>query len=321
MLITTAAGSLPGTDYRGALGVVSQSYPRLLPLPELPARGPGSQIIGRALALLPELGFELDRGQWRLASHPSSAQRRAQAQWRGDLDDVEELLTGFDQTLKVAFAGPWTLAGSVASRNGELLLSDAGAVREVTDALAIGIAQLTDELANRLPAATVRHQLDEPLLVAVHAGTLRTQSGLRRHPGVPADQLRAGLAGFAPNSILHCCAGGSWLQLAQQSQLQAVSVDAALLRGTDELDQLAAWWASGRTVVLGVVDTGNPEQQEAEMVATAERILQAIGSPDASRLIVGTACGMAGWQPSQVTRQLRRQAKAAEQLSEWLYQG
>ncbi|WP_077685532.1 hypothetical protein [Tessaracoccus aquimaris] len=109
----TAAGSLPGTDFRGALTAMTEALPEVLPLPELPARGVASQLVGRALGLIDGLGFDLQPAGWRLTPHSTAEQRRARAQWRNDLDDTEELLQGFDQTLKVGVAGPWTLAACV----------------------------------------------------------------------------------------------------------------------------------------------------------------------------------------------------------------
>ena len=41
MMRVTAAGSLPGDDFRGALTAMAEVLPEVLPLPELPARGVG----------------------------------------------------------------------------------------------------------------------------------------------------------------------------------------------------------------------------------------------------------------------------------------
>lgn len=65
----TAAGSLPGDDFRGALSAVAEALPELLPLPELPARGLASQMTGRALGLISGLGFDVQPAGWRLTSH------------------------------------------------------------------------------------------------------------------------------------------------------------------------------------------------------------------------------------------------------------
>ncbi|MGO1488357.1 MAG: hypothetical protein ACTHWA_07350 [Arachnia sp.] len=49
----TATGSLPGDDFRGALGALTEVLPDILPLPELPDRGVGSQMVGRRWASSP----------------------------------------------------------------------------------------------------------------------------------------------------------------------------------------------------------------------------------------------------------------------------
>ena len=67
-MLITAAGSLPGTDFRGALTAMAETLPEVLPLPELPARGVGSDMIGRALGLISGLGFDVQPAGWRLVA-------------------------------------------------------------------------------------------------------------------------------------------------------------------------------------------------------------------------------------------------------------
>ena len=203
----TAAGSLPGTDFRGALSAMSEALPELLPLPELPERGIGSQMVGRALGLIDDLGFDLQPAGWRLTPHSSSEHRKARAQWRQDLDDAEELIQGFEGLLKVGVAGPWTLAACVERFAGDRLLADHGARRELTQALAEGVRTLRSDLARRLPAADVLIQLDEPNLVAVAGGGIPTASGFSKHRRVDVPELVTALKPFA-DGVLHCCAGG-----------------------------------------------------------------------------------------------------------------
>ena len=84
-MLITAAGSLPGTDFRGALTAMAEALPEVLPLPELPARGVGSDMIGRALGLVSGLGFDLQPAGWRLVPNPGADHRRAVAQCRREL--------------------------------------------------------------------------------------------------------------------------------------------------------------------------------------------------------------------------------------------
>ena len=306
----TAGGSLPGTDFRGALKAMTEMLPDLTPWPELPARGPGSGMIGRALGLVDGLAFDLQPAGWRLTDHGDAQHRRAQAAWRRDLDDAEELLQGFEGTLKVAVAGPWTLAASVERPTGDKVLADHGARREIGQALLEGVQRLGAELARRLPGTAVEWQLDEPALVAVREAGIPTASGFSRHRRVEDTDLRDGLAPFA-DAILHCCAGGRWLDVAARAGFRTAYVDAAVA----DVDALGDWLDQGRSLVLGVVDTASGERQPADrLVDNARLVTREVGVSDA--LILGTACGLAGWAQADVTWQLDQLRRAAELLSQ-----
>ena len=314
----TAAGSLPGTDFRGALSAMSEALPEILPLPELPERGPHSQLVGRALGLIDGLGFDVQPAGWRLTSHSSADHRRAQAAWRHDLDDAEELLQDFGGVLKVGVGGPWTLAACVERPRGDRLLADHGARRELAQALADGTARLRADLARRLPACEVLVQVDEPSLVAVAGGAVPTASGFSRHRRVGIPELAGALAPLA-SGVLHCCAPGAWLGWARSAGFGTVSVDAALV-GEEEL---ARWLDEDRPVILGVVDTsGGRVQSIDELVTRTLRLLRTVAIDDAAdHVVLGTACGLAGWRPRDVVTQLRNLSAAAPLVEEALHRG
>ena len=314
----TASGSLPGDDFRGALTAMAELLPDVTPLPELPARGVGSQFIGRALGLIDGLGFDLQPAGWRLTHHPSADQRRAAAQWRRDLDDAEELLQGFDGTCKVAVAGPWSLAASVERPMGDRLLADHGARRELAQALAAAVGFLRDDIARRLPEATVLIQIDEPSLVAVGAGRVPTASGFSRHRRVDGPELVAALAPLAAGAWLHCCAPGAWLDIARRAGFAGAAVDSRLA----DLDDLAAWLDDGSALVLGVVDTAATEPQGVDdLVREALRVLRALQVTPGDGLLLGTACGLAGWRLRDVPGQLEALSRAAALTDEALGRG
>lgn len=314
----TATGSLPGDDFRGALSAMTELLPDVTPLPELPARGVGSAFVGRTLALVDGLGFDLQPAGWRLTHHPSADQRRAAAQWRRDLDDAEELLQDFDGTCKVAVAGPWSLAASVERPTGDRLLADHGARRELAQALAAAVASLRDDLSRRLPGATVRIQIDEPSLVAVGAGRVPTASGFSRHRRVDGPELVAALAPLAADAWLHCCAPGAWLDVARRAGFAGAAVDS---RQAD-LDDLAAWIDGGSTLVLGVVDTAGAAPQGVDaLVGEALRVLRALQVSPGDGLLLGTACGLAGWRVRDVPGQLEALTRAAALTDEALGRG
>lgn len=318
----TAAGSLPGDDFRGALTAMAEALPEVLPWPELPGRGPGSDMVGRALGLIGDLGFDLTPAGWRVVPGTSRDHARAQAVWRRDLDDAEELLQDFSGVLKVAVAGPWTLAGTVERTTGDRLLADHGARRELAQALAEAVDGLRAELARRLPGATVWLQVDEPLLVAVSTGALRTASGFSRHRAVDAPELAAALRPLSDGAVIHCCAPGDWLPAARSAGFAAVAVDTRLFTSAAALDRVGEWLSAGRTLVAGVVDASRAALQPTDALVTeAMRLLRPLELDPASldeHLLLGTGCGLASWRRADVLPQLANLRRAADLVSERL---
>ena len=316
-MLITATGSLPGTDFRGALTAMAEALPEVLPLPELPARGVGSDLIGRALGLISGLGFDLQPAGWRLVPNTGADHRRAVAQWRRDLDDAEELLQGFEGVLKIGVAGPWTLASSVERPMGDRLVADHGARRELAQALVEGVAGLRAEVSRRMPGATLWVQIDEPSLLAVAEGRVPTASGFSRHRRVDLPGLVEALRPLADGSWLHCCAPGRWLDIARRAGFAGVSVDAALVA----LDELAQWRDESRGLILGVVDTARGPQTVDELVRASLRVLRAIQVDSLDGLLLGTACGLSGWRREDVIPQLEALRKAEALVGEQLTRG
>ena len=89
----TGIGSLPGTDVVEAAGVVFGEC-ELPYLPELPARGPGADMVGRTMARLahvdPAFSMTTTPSGWRLTDRPGREVRRAMSFWGEDLDAVLE---------------------------------------------------------------------------------------------------------------------------------------------------------------------------------------------------------------------------------------
>ncbi|MDO5677372.1 MAG: methionine synthase [Propionibacteriaceae bacterium] len=314
----TAAGSLPGDDFRGALKAMTEALPEVLPLPELPARGVASAMVGRALGLIDGLNFDLQPAGWRLTANSDADHRRARAQWRHDLDDAEELLQGFDATLKVAVAGPLTLAASVERPAGDRLLADHGARRELAEALTDGVATLRADLARRLPEATLLIQVDEPAMRAVIDGQIPTASGFGKHRSIAEPEAIEILKPLADGALLHCCAPGRWLDVARRAGFAGVAVDSRLA----DLDELAQWSDERRTLVLGVVETSSARPQSVdELTREALRVLREIQTDIGEHLLLGTACGLAGWRHQDVLRQLENLTRAASLVEENLARG
>ena len=326
----TGLGSLPGTDFPGALRWALEELGPHAFLPELPARGPGSGMIGRGVALLDGLGADLQPSGWRLTPGRGADQRRAVAQWRRDLDELEEHAAGYEGELRVAVVGPLTLAASISRPLGDLALADHGARRELAASLASGVGGALAEIARRIPRVRVSAQVDEPLLPLVLQGGVATASGFSRHRRVePAEAsaslraLREGLGPVTDDVVVHCCAPGLDLDVVRRGGISGVSLDQAGL-GTGMWDGVGQWLETGRRLVLGVVPTDVPDRlpELDDVVGSTVRGLDRL-ELDPSLLVervdLSPACGLAHWSPGparSVLTLLRRAAPlVAEQLS------
>ncbi|MCG7278077.1 methionine synthase [Corynebacterium imitans] len=158
-------GPLPGADLAQAADVVLSESP-LPHIPQLPQRGVGSDAIGRTAALL-EIPIAPGPRGWRVA-----ARKRADAdRMARDLDALEVAWHGKTDTVKVQLVGPLTLAAEVEMPNGHRMITDDGALRDLTDALLEACAAHRRDVASRFGSTVL--QLDEPLLADVTAGTLK----------------------------------------------------------------------------------------------------------------------------------------------------
>ena len=137
-----------------AIKIAFAECPDLPYLPELPARGPHAGLIGRRPRCWPDSAIDLQPAGWRLTDSSGRDHRRAIGMLRSDLDQLEEIAQGYEGPVKIAVAGPWTLAaidGAPPRRQG------AGRHRRASgggQSLGEGIADLVAELARRLPATT-----------------------------------------------------------------------------------------------------------------------------------------------------------------------
>lgn len=114
----TGVGSLPGGDAREAAKTVTGSFEDFPFLAELPARGPGADMIGRTVGMLVDLYAHVEPSGWRISDRPGRDTKRARS-WLGeDLDALEEFTQGYEGPLKVQAVGPWTLAAALERMSG-----------------------------------------------------------------------------------------------------------------------------------------------------------------------------------------------------------
>ncbi|MGP4112075.1 methionine synthase [Streptomyces sp. 4N509B] len=320
-------GSMPGEDAREAARIVTGSLPALPYLPELPARGPGADMTGRSLGLLAELYAHLEPSGWRISDRPGRDTRRAWSWLREDLDALEEFTQGFEGALKVSAVGPWTLAASLERRNGEAMLGDGGARRDLAASLAEGLRGHLAEVRRRVPGARVVLQLDEPSLPAVLRGRVRTASGYRSHGAVDAAVVEESLrdlftvAGQDP-VVVHCCAPGVPFGLLRRAGAAAVSFDAALITERDD-DAVGEAVEGGTALFAGVVPgvgvTPAELSDPAASVGGVRRLWRRLGlSPEllARAVTVTPACGLAGASPAYARAALEHCVRAARSLAD-----
>ncbi|SCE76949.1 Cobalamin-independent synthase, Catalytic domain [Micromonospora coriariae] len=320
----TGIGSLPGTDIAEAQRVVLGELPALPHLPELPARGPGADLIGRTAGLLVELPVELYTGRWRVAPRPGRDLRRARDLMERDLDQLAEQAEEYAGPIKVQAGGPLTLAASLELPIGGRLLRDPGAVRDLTGSLTEGLRAHVAAVARRLPRASVLLQLDEPSLPTVLAGRVPTESGLGAYRAVEsadaAALLRTVVEGVGVPTVVHCCAPDVPLELIRSTGAAGVALDLGLLT---ELDPLGEAIDAGLGLLAGAVPTRAPSTGQAPTSAqVADRVRQLwdrLGFPRrqlAQQVVVTPACGLAGASPEYARVVLAACRDAGRRLAE-----
>ena len=276
---STGIGSWPGTEMLDALKIAFAECPELPYLPELPERGPYAGLIGRGTALLSGLSVDLHPAGWRLTDASGRDHRRAQATLRSDLDLLEEAAQGYQGPIKIAAAGPWTLAGSLEHPRGDKVLADPGARRDLGQSLAEGLVELVGELDRRLPDVHLIIQLDEPSLPAVLAGAIPTASGLSRHRSIDIPEVSGsisaiaeGLGGAGVETWVHCCAAErTRSNSCTGRESAAVLVDLDQLRPAD-WDVIGTAIEAGLVIGLGVLPSGRVPTAD----VIADRVVSAL---------------------------------------------
>ncbi|MHA7281655.1 uroporphyrinogen decarboxylase/cobalamine-independent methonine synthase family protein [Arthrobacter sp. TMS2-4] len=326
----TAPGTWPGTDpheanraVRGEFGGANLPF-----LPSLPARGPGSDGIGRTLGVLVELPFDLQPHGWRLVQRPGKDQRRAESALSSDLNALGDI-AGAEESpaprIKLHLHGPLSLAAGVHLHAGERVLIDHGARRELYESLAVGAADLVRRVSAVARGAEVLLQLDEPDADDVLTGRVPTASGYRtlraldRREATEAwDLVTASVvAAGAARTVLAPGHGDVAVDAARSSAAHALSLD---LRNLSDRrwEDLAGEIESGRQLWLGILDarSGTPQVR-----VLAESVLAAwrrVGLPASalSSLTVTALPGLDTITPAGATQALTRLTQTADALDQ-----
>ncbi|MFE7843131.1 methionine synthase [Streptomyces sp. NPDC057474] len=325
----TGIGSMPGGDAREAAKTVTGTFEwpetGMAYLPELPGRGPGADMIGRTAGMLVELYARVEPSGWRIGDRPGRDSKRARS-WLGeDLDALEEFTQGYDGPLKVQAVGPWTLAAALELRNGEVALSDPGACRDLAGSLAEGLRQHLAEVRRRAPAAQLVLQLDEPSLIAVLRGQVRSASGYRTHRAVDRQLVEATLRDVIDVHtsegavVVHSCAPDVPFALLRRVGATGISFDFSLLTERDD-DAIGEAVEGGTKLLTGVVPTAEgPLSDPAGSVMGVRTLWRRLGLHPgllAEAVTVTPTCGLAGASPAYARRALAHCVKAARSLAD-----
>lgn len=249
----------------------------LVHLPQLPDRGLGSDAIGRSAALLE--GIHVDRGprSWIMSARPQLESRRATDQIERDLEICEEVWADKAKAIKIQVTGPWTLAAQIELANGHRVITDHGALRDLTQSLVDGIRGHAEYVARNIKTGEVGEmftalsspqiilQLDEPMLPGIIAGDLAGASEFEEIAPVHSvdvaqrlremsDELRGGVisqvllnqTGYVPD----------W-EVARGSGADTVLVTLDQVRGSAQKDGFGQAVSEGLRIGLGVTRPGD----------------------------------------------------------------
>lgn len=325
----SGTGSWPGAAPRQAAEVVvGELTGALAHIVELPARGVGADMIGRAGALLIDVAIDTVPRGYRIVARPGAVTRRAASLLDEDIDALEEAweqagVRAAQHPVKVQAPGPITLAAELELTNGHRAITDAGAIRDIAASLAEGVAAHRAAVSRRLDTP-VLVQFDEPLLPAALAGQLTGVTAFS--PVDPIDEALATtlldrcVAAAGTDVLIHICAAELPWNVLQDSNIHAVSVDASALR-TADLEGIAEFIESGRTVMLGVVAATDPGRRPSveEVAAAAVTVTDRLGFARQvlrDRIGITPACGLAGATPQWARTAIGLARRAAEAFAD-----
>src|SRR5690625_2136277 len=258
---STGIGSMPGTDPDETAAVVLGETIGLPYLPELPQRGAGADMIGRAAALLAELHVDLQPSGWRVVARGGADERRAHEMLRRDLDALDIAAYGYTGALKVQIAGPLTLAAFLQTESGSAMVSDHGARRDLAQSLASGVAEHIVEVRRRVPGVEVVLQVDEPMAPRVLGGTVPTASGLATLRAVPREECQSLLGEVMQASsafpVVHCCTAAPPVGMFRAAGAGGLAVAVGAMP-TRAWEQIAEVVEAGVAVVAVELPTDRP---------------------------------------------------------------
>ncbi|RNE48375.1 hypothetical protein [Corynebacterium alimapuense] len=251
-------GPLPGGSIKQAADVILSETGDLPHLPQLPTRGLGADAVGATAGLLESIALDRGPRSWIMSDRPQLLTRRAWDQMARDLDECEEAWGTSLGALKIQVTGPWTLAASVELASGHRVITDRGAVRDLSDALIEGTNAHAREVAKRFGAEVVV-QLDEPLLAEINTGNLVGASDFNPIRPVNerdlAERLEHVVSGIErPQVLLNQTGYAPLWEVATLSGASTTLLNVDKVRGTAQLDGFGQAVSAGVRIGLGITD-------------------------------------------------------------------
>ena len=250
-------GELPGASIIAAADIVVGETGDLRQLPILPARG--VDVVGLTTGILPGINVDPGPRSWALSARPQLRTRRMWDRVEADLDQCEQAWGTRIDAVKIQVAGPWTLSASIELSNGHRALTDAGALRDLTESLIAGIQEYSADVRARFDTE-VYVQLDEPLLAQVRDGSLPGTSQFDEIPSINDVELGERLAGVIERAevrYLNQTGYPPLWKVAQVAGVETCQVTLDTVRGSEQYDGMGHALAAGMRVGLGMTRAGD----------------------------------------------------------------
>lgn len=307
--MTTGIGSMPGDDPLSSARWVSDLW-SLPHLPELPARGPWTSMIGRTASMLIDLPVDLQPRGWRLVDRPGQDLRRAQRFLTSDLDAFQEALVGHEGAVKIQTAGPWTMIANLFTQKDRPVLIDASACRDLAQSLAAGLGEQVARISQMDGVSQVVVQIDEPSITGVlqgAGGTLLSSARIPDDSEVEAlwQYLIDMIHELGGSAVLHICADQPPMSLA--GGFDALSTPLSI-----DPEAIAPWLDLNKPLWLGVVSgVEAPLPSVSATVSKVKSVMADAGFADRMELLSFTAeCGF----PSSSVGYIKEVSKHCKQV-------
>lgn len=257
-------GELPGTSIAEAADIIQGETGNLLHLPQLPARGLGGDAIGRSIGLIDALTVERGARSWKLSARPSRLTHLTRDYLSMDLDTCEETWGTTLGHIKIQAVGPWTLGAQIELPNGHRVITDHGAMRDLTAALILGIREHAADVARRF-RADISVQIDEPDLPTLVAGKLEGTSTFDTIRAINVADINERLSGVfeavrsgtVKNTHLNLAGGTPLWDIARGAGADTVQVTLDRVKGNEQLDGFGETITGGTRLGLGVTGTAD----------------------------------------------------------------